>query len=286
MEEKKKKGFNVSYKLLILIPTVIFLIAVGILVSNYTSTGEWFKRSIELKGGTVISLDIPATAKGSEIETQLLSQGFNLKVKEISSLSGKSITLEIGDEDPQRVLEALSNMGIDTSNPTISKIGPSLGEAFWQQAQTGIFFAFVLMGIIVFVIFRKVVPSFAVITAALSDILVTLALMQVFGIELSLAGMAALLMLIGYSVDTDILLTTRLLKREGEMKEKLKQALKTGLTMTITTMGALTAIILVGISPVLTQIASVLMIGLFIDIINTWFQNSVILRWYCERKGI
>jgi len=30
----------------------------------------------------------------------------------------------------------------------------------------------------------------------------------------------------------------------------------------------------------------VLLIGLAVDMVNTWLQNAVLLRWYCERKGI
>jgi preprotein translocase subunit SecF len=124
--------------------------------------------------------------------------------------------------------------------------------------------------------------------SAMSDILMTLAFMQVLGVDLSLAGLAALLMLIGYSVDTDIMLTSRLLKESEDrtMKEKLRRAIKTGLTMTLTTIGALIALLLSAISPVLSQIATVLLIGLVFDIMNTWLMNSVILKWYCERKGV
>ena len=144
------------------------------------------------------------------------------------------------------------------------------------------------MGFIVFFIFRTFVPSIAVIMSAASDIIITLGLMQLFGIQLSLAGLAALLMLIGYSVDTDIMLTSRLLKESEEktVNEKVKRALKTGLTMTSTSIVAMTALFISSISVVLSEIAAVLLIGLAADIINTWFMNSVILKWYVVRKGM
>jgi len=166
-------------------------------------------------------------------------------------------------------------------------MGPALGEAFWIQTQMALIAAFILMAIIVFLIFRKSVPSMAVIISAVSDILITLAFMQIFDINISLAGLAALLMLIGYSVDTDIMLTSRLLKRHGEgsLSEGVRGALKTGLTMTITTIGALSVIVITNVTPVLTEIAGILLIGLSIDIVNTWLMNSVLLRWYLERKG-
>jgi preprotein translocase subunit SecF len=111
--------------------------------------------------------------------------------------------------------------------------------------------------------------------------------MQIFGIKLSLAGLAAVLMLIGYSVDTDILLTTRVLKTGGgSISSKVRSAFNTGIYMTGTTMIALFAIFIFSPAPVLTQIASILMIGLALDIFNTWLQNVFILRLYCERKHI
>ena len=101
------------------------------------------------------------------------------------------------------------------------------------------------MAIVVFIIFRTFVPSIAVVISAFADIAFAAAMMDVFGIVLSLGTVAALLMLIGYSVDTDILLTTRLLKRKGELGDKIKDAMKTGMTMTLTTLAALIALFVV-----------------------------------------
>jgi preprotein translocase subunit SecF len=149
--------------------------------------------------------------------------------------------------------------------------------------------AFIFMGIIVFIIFRKFVVSSAVIMSAVFDIIMTLGFMQILGIELSMAGFAAILMLIGYSVDTDIMLSSRLMRDETEstkenLHEKMIHALKTGLAMTLTTIGALLVLIIMPISPVLTEIASILLIGLVFDIINTWLMNSTVLRMYIEGK--
>jgi len=94
-------------------------------------------------------------------------------------------------------------------------------------------------------------------------------------------------MLIGYSVDTDILLTTRILKRtEGSLNKRIFGALKTGLTMTLTSFFAfLIALIVVSsFSAVLTQIFTILVIGLGFDILNTWITNVSILKWYYLKK--
>ncbi len=276
-----------NYKLLLIVPIAILLFSIGILANNYMQTGEWFERDIELKGGTLITLETENPMNIMELENQLSSNIGPVDIRELKGLSGYQLMIALETEtDYEAVLDEIAKLGIDTEKFSVRTIGPALGKTFWNQAQMGIIIAFIFMGIIVFVIFRTFVPSFAVILAAASDIVITLALMQVFGISLSLASFAALLMLIGYSVDTDILLTTRLIRESGPVKEKIRGALKTGLTMSFTTIGALSALLISGISPVLSQIAMVLLIGISIDIINTWLQNSVLLRWYVEKKGI
>jgi len=112
--------------------------------------------------------------------------------------------------------------------------------------------------------------------------------------ELSLGTIAALLMLIGYSVDSDILLTTKILRGRGELNEKVRSAMKTGLTMTATTIAAVFAMFFVASVlplaslfppiPMLRDISAVLLFGLFADLMNTWMLNAGILRWYVAWK--
>jgi preprotein translocase subunit SecF len=146
-----------------------------------------------------------------------------------------------------------------------------------------------LVSVALFVGYARVsLPSAAVALAAFADIIMTVALVNVLGIEMSLAGIIALLMLIGYSVDTDILLTTRLLKeRTGTLNHRLWDACKTGVTMT------LTAIVAVGISlwfvasysDTLAQIFTIMLFGLVFDLFNTWITNASILKWFLEGRA-
>jgi preprotein translocase subunit SecF len=143
------------------------------------------------------------------------------------------------------------------------------------------------MAIVVFIIFRTLVPSTAVIISAFADILMTLVFVNILGMKISSAGIVAFLMLIGYSVDTDILLTTRLLKRrEGSINHRIFGAFKTGITMTLTSLLAVTFawIVVRSFSVVLSQIFLILIIGLGFDILNTWITNVSILKWYAKEK--
>ena len=100
-----------------------------------------------------------------------------------------------------------------------------------------IILAFAFMAAVVIVYFRKIIPSSAIVLAAGADIICTIGIMNLLGITLSTAGIVSLLMLIGYAVDSNILLSTKILKRKiGTVSERIESSLKTGLTMQLTTM--------------------------------------------------
>jgi preprotein translocase subunit SecF len=147
-----------------------------------------------------------------------------------------------------------------------------------------IFIAFIAFLIRIYI--KKSVPAFAVMLSAFASIVMTLALVDFLGIKLSTAGIVAFLMLIGYSVDTDILLTTRLLQRKESINKALFGAFKTGTTMTITSIIAITTalIAIYSFESVLNQIFTILLIGLGFDLFNTWITNASIIKWYVQNK--
>lgn len=131
------------------------------------------------------------------------------------------------------------------------------------------------------------VPSGAVILAAASTVLFTLAVINLLGMRLQTAGVAAFLMIIGYSVDTDILLSTRVLKtQEGSIIGRIEGAFKTGMTMQVTTTIVTLVGFLVATSAVIEQIMLILFIGMIGDILFTWTLNAGILYWYAKKTGV
>ena len=285
-ETPSGKGRNYSHLLVISVLLVVF--SVGFLVYGYSQRGDWFIKSIELRGGTVISVSLDKPVAVADLEKRLSEKFGPVLVQETRGFSGYGLSVEVeSSANSTTVLDELNVNGIDTEKSSVESIDPGIGESFWYQAQIAVVLAFVFMAVTVFVIFRTFVPSTAVILAAGCDIIETVAFMQIFGIQLSLASLAALLMLIGYSVDTDIILTTRALRMtEKSVDERINSAMKTGLTTAVTTIGALAVLYISSVSAVLSQIASVLLIGLVLDIVNTWIQNAAIIKWYAVRKGI
>lgn len=171
----------------------------------------------------------------------------------------------------------------------IKEVAPTIGEIFWNNALFVSFIAIILIIIVIFFFFRMLIPSFAIIAAAIFDIVAALAGMAVFGIPLSLSTIPALLMLIGYSIDTDIMLTTRLTQGKGvsNLREKAASSLKTGLTMTLTTLGAASVMVLLAYLNqmfIIFEISSVIVFGLTGDLVSTWLMNAPMLLWYIEKK--
>jgi len=238
----------------------------------------------------------PDNAKQLALQSITFSSKFT-SVRDASSLSPSQAV----ESAEQAALKADESFHVGLQN-TISEtfglgddikiqkreIGPSLGENFFNTGITVSVIGFLLVLMVVFLFFREVLPSIAIILAIIFDIFGALALMSVFGIPLSLATIPALLMLIGYSVDTDLMLTTRLLKRkEGTPRERAHGSMLTGLTMTVTTLAALTVMATLsyfGQLQVVFEISAVLLFGLLADLLSTWLMNTPMLLWYVERK--
>jgi preprotein translocase subunit SecF len=274
--------FLESYKPLIAIPVIITLVSLVLLASNGLNEG------VDLKGGSLAVLDLEKSISQNDLKL-MIEDGLNAEDVSILSMANDKATVQIGGTvDVVELTDLLKGTATILS---YNSVGPVLSNQALNQVYWALGFAFLFMSITVFIVFRDIVPSIAVILAAVSDIIISIAGMSLFGIPLSLASVGAILMLIGYSVDTDILLTTRLLKRkEGTVNERALDAMKTGLTMSISAIAAMASLYLVTIfiipeAVVLSNIAAVLLIGLVADILVTWLMNLGILKWYLEGKS-
>jgi len=169
-----------------------------------------------------------------------------------------------------------------------TEVSPALGALFWQNAIYVVILAAIAIVILMFIFFRELIPVIAILQAALFDVLCGLAILAILQVPLSITAISALLMLLGYSVDTDIMLTTRVLKGSGNPRNNAAYALKTGLTMTGTTIMAVGPMSLFsfiyGIDIIFT-ISIVLLFGLLGDLLSTWLMNAPIVLWYTERKS-
>lgn len=157
----------------------------------------------------------------------------------------------------------------------------------WNASSWLLIVPAVLIGALLIVLYAKYsIPSAAVILAAFSTIIFTMAVVDLMQMRISTAGIAAFLMLVGYSVDTDILLSTRVLKNNtGTVYERIVSTFKTGVTMTGTTFAAAFVSLIFSQSAVIREIMIIICIGLIADVLFTWIQNAGVLRWHLEIRG-
>jgi preprotein translocase subunit SecF len=271
-----------SPKQLVIIPLVILAISVVLLALNMVSTGMPVTPGIDFSGGTAVTLFTTDTKE------QLQSTFAGYPLVDISEGVNNGYFLKFGamDDTEFRSLSALIYQKFPDAK--VDQIGETFGKTLQSQAVLALVFSFIGMAIVIFVAFRTFVPAVAVVLSAFADMVMTAATMNIVGIPLSLGTLAALLMLIGYSVDSDILLTNRVLKRQGKLNEKLTGAFRTGIIMTSTTLAAAVAMFVVawfGSVLILMEISAVLLIGLVFDVMNTWLTNVGILKWYIVKGG-
>ena len=274
---------------LVIPPLIVLAISLVILGGMWVSTGTPVRLGFEFEGGTIVIL-------ATEDSHDLLREAFaDYPIVDLRD-AGSRRMIKFGpmDKDKQDSLTNKVNTDYEYASPEIKQADPIYAKSVQKDAIKALIISFCLMAVVVFLIFRTFVPSVAVVLSAFSDIMIASAFIAITGIELSLGTIAALLMLIGYSVDSDILLTTRLLKRRGDLDDKVTNAMTTGLTMTGTTLAALAVMYLVAtfsylIVPsfpqisIISDISIVLLFGLIADLMNTWMLNTGILKWHLQK---
>jgi preprotein translocase subunit SecF len=301
-EEKqslKKKIYNFydkKYKLLFIIPIIMLVLSLAQIAFQISTTGDFINKDVSLKGGVTLTVPTKSEFSTNDLQNQIKSSfpASDISVRTIKSsgaISGFIVEADIDgtvSSEVDLLLESVDKSirgDLKEIDYSIEIIGSSLGQSFFRESLIALLIAFIFMGTVVFIYFRTFAPSIAIVLAAFSDMVVSLAVINIIGMEIGTAGIAAFLMLIGYSVDTDILLSVRVLKRkEGTVMDRIMSSMRTGMTMTLTSIVAVSVALFVTDSEVIKQIMTILLIGLGADIINTWLQNVGILRLFIEKK--
>jgi preprotein translocase subunit SecF len=270
---------------LIALPLGLLAVALGILVVSTAIAGSPVALGIEFTGGA--ELQVETTDSPDQIRDTFEEPVDS--ITQVGTAGSNSYIVEFQQGDYEN-LETL-RIQAEGEGYTIESSGTrsaSFASDSQTQALIGLAVAFAGMAALVFLLFRTFVPSIAVVASAFSDIVIPLALMRLFNIELTLGTVAALLMLIGYSVDSDLLLNNHVLRRHGDFYTSTFRAMRTGVTMTVTSIAAMVVMTIVagqlGI-PLLPQVGIVLVFGLTADLMNTYLLNVSLLRYY-KYEGI
>ncbi len=272
-----------------LLPPLILALLMGIAIL-------WLgvPMSLEFSSGTILSYkDVQEVPNLNQLESQLKSMlGGEVKAEETKDPVTGKVGLDIQtttvlDQNLENQVTQFLYERYSLKNAKILVFAPALGETYRRQAVQAITVAVVVIGLCLLIVYRRKIVL-VTIPCILLDLLAGLGGLALTSTPLSLASLAGLLLLLGYGVDTNVLLSNSVIKRpEGEPEDRVASAMKTGFTITGTTLLTMLLINLFVNNPSIDQLSTVLIFGLAADLLNTWFLNASFLIWWArKRKGV
>jgi len=284
--------FN-NYRKLIFIPLIILLFNIGVIVYTYATTGAPILMDSSLKGGVSFIFNCADEINIDNFQEYLVN---NLGTDDVniillsSSVSSQIIGYEVQTQQgiTKEELQSLTDsyLGFELNDEDISYGSQSsvIGSSFLQEAIPLLIGSFILMAIVSYFYFKNVLPALTITFSTLSDIIGILAMLDLLGIKAGIATIGALLMTIGFSTDSDILLATSILKREEDtLKTRLKKAVKTELTMTLAALITFSIMFFLSTVDVIKHISLVLLLGIIFDFINTYCESVSLQRMYLDK---
>ncbi|MBF8779539.1 protein translocase subunit SecF [Pseudomonas fulva] len=255
---------------------------------------SWWQKGLnfglDFTGGTLIELTYERPADLQKVRGELVEAGFHEAVVQSFGATTDLLVRMPGD-DPQlgtRVAEALQKTGGD--NPAVVKrvefVGPQVGEELRDQGGLGMLLA--LGGILIYLAFRFQ-WKFAVgaIISLVHDVVVTLGILSFFQITFDLTVLAAVLAIIGYSLNDTIVVFDRVrenfrVMRKASLIENINvsttQTLLRTIATSVSTLLAIAALLFFG-GDNLFGFSLALFIGVMAGTYSSIYIANVVLIW-------
>jgi preprotein translocase subunit SecF len=289
--EKRRKAYVVS-------GTVITAGIVAMLFNVFT-IGSWLNYGVDFTGGSLVQVrfaqetsaaDLRQALGGATAPTLTQFGGANEYVIRAPLIEGEGIEAVVTMITDQ--IRAAGAVG-DFEVVRTELVGPKIGAELQQMAALAILFSFILTLIYIAIRFEFRF-GLASIVATVHDILITLGFLAVFRIEISLPTVAAILTIVGYSLNDTIVVFDRIRenltakggKREDPIKlidRSINETLPRTVLTSGTTLAVLTALLLLG-GAVIRDFTIVLILGVVIGTYSSIFVASPALleiqqRW-------
>ncbi|MBR6701199.1 MAG: protein translocase subunit SecD [Firmicutes bacterium] len=265
----------------------IAIILVGFLIGAVRG----FNTGIDFTGGTMIQIDMEQQANLDPVEDILKDAGINDATIVYAGENNEEIIIRTGEslDNAERdvILEAIyAEYSLDSSNlMSAEQFGPSVGNEIRTNALKSVLIACALMLVYIAVRFR-INFGIAAILALVVDVLTMISIYGLFHIEINSPFIAALLIILGYSINNTIVVFDRIrenIKLNPKMKPKelvnnsVKQTLSRTISTSVTTILAVAALLLLG-TPSLRSYVFPVMIGLIAGTYSSIFVSGSI--WY------
>jgi preprotein translocase subunit SecF len=273
------------------------LMAMLLAVLIATSLGAIIFRGLVLgldfTGGTLIEVSYTVPVELTDIRAQLSQGGFaDAVVQHFGSPRDVMVRLAPrGDEDnaqlSNRVLAVLQE---SSSEPVemrrVEHVGAQIGEELTEQG--GLAMLFALIGILIYVALRfEWRFALGAVLATVHDTVFTLGFFALFGIEFDLTVLAALLAVIGYSLNDTIVVFDRIREnfrrmRTGTVVDVMNVSINQTLSRTIMTSGTTLLVVLslfIFGGQVIHGFALALIVGIVIGTGSSIYVASPLALW-------
>ncbi len=277
----------------------LILAGVGAMVFNVLSIGSWQDYGVDFTGGSLIQVQFHQPATAAELRDALGGAqappitrfGEENEFTIRAPLAGDDVeTVRVGIQDQ---LETAFGGGAFTILRT-ETVGPKIGEELQTKALLAILYSFVLTLIYIAVRFELRFGLAAVIATA-HDILITLGFLALFRVEIALPTVAAILTIVGYSLNDTIVVFDRVrenLNAKGGRREDPKELVNRSINETLprtvltsgTTLAVLFALLVVG-GAVIRDFTMVLILGVTVGTYSSIFVASPALLEIQKRFG-
>ena len=299
MEILKNPHFDFLGKARYFVIASLLLIAAG--VAFIATRG--LRYGVEFSGGTQLIVTFQNPPDTDRIRDAVEPVAPGSVIQRYGEASQNRVLIRVGstgegedlDAHARAVLAALG--GSYAANPVVESnseiVGPVVGAELRRKAVQltvlGLLFQLIYIGFR----FKGAVWGAGATVAVLHDVLVTLALLAFFGYEITLNVIAALLTLVGYSVNDTIVIFDR--ARENlrhKRKEPLRKILNDSLNQTLsrtlisngTTFLSVLALYLFG-GEVLRGFGFTMVVGILVGTYSTIYIASPLVVWWSEMRG-
>ncbi|MBS6082201.1 MAG: protein translocase subunit SecF [Pseudomonas fluorescens] len=255
---------------------------------------SWFHKGLnyglDFTGGTLIELTYEKPADVTLVRSELVKAGYHEAVVQ-SFGATTDLLVRMPGEDPQlghQVAEVLQKVGGD--NPASVKrvefVGPQVGEELRDQGGLGMLMA--LVGIMIYLAFRfQWKFGVGAIVSLIHDVIVTVGILAYFQITFDLTVLAAVLAIIGYSLNDTIVVFDRVREnfrvlRKATLIENINisttQTLLRTMATSISTLLAIAALMIFG-GDNLWGFSLALFIGVLAGTYSSIYIANVVLIW-------
>lgn len=266
--EKKQIDFMGKRKVAAILSIVFVLVSIGSLAFKGLVFG------LDFTGGTLVEVEYKSAPNLQDVRSQLTGAGYEkLTVQNFGADTSVLVRLSQGFNDKvgEQVLSVLKadNVAVDLKRAEF--VGAQVGEELREQGGLGLLFALAIVMVYVAMRFQLKFSVGAVVALA-HDVIITLGLFSLLSWDFDLTVLAALLAVIGYSLNDTIVVYDRVREnfrkmRKGTSEEiinvSLNQTLSRTIVTSLTTLLVLMALYLFG-GEMINGFAKALLIGVVV----------------------